>query len=780
MPQSSKIILLPILAALCGPSFGSARLEASGPPEGLEERVEARLVRIPVTLSPRSPGDCDDLSAGSIAVVEDGRSVPALHLERHRLKTLHAVLVDTAPELVDYLQAARSAVRGYVASLPPDEPALLATFDDKLLLHAPISTDRDRFSSSLDWIEPGGGTRLWDAASQMIRFLQSRPERKVLILLTNGCDNGHPQDPTARQVLSLATGSVSLSVFPVGVDVPPRCTGSGEDPKLLLKELAQATGGRYGSIDDPGRLAEVFRAVRERMDRERYLVYTPSPFGEGGRDTPRKADHRWRKLRLRQRGKSRCTVSIAGPRIRCESRRGSGACDPPPSRTLRRPFELAADAVRLDGEVIDVIRGGGGVLPSLFDPVPPAGHPRAEERGIRRVSGWVPPLRSVIRDDARPVDPFIYALSRFAGFDGEPVEPGVARIRERWTDSPFLIHGRTLLDVRGSLARALGQHPKYRSWAVQKIRSARLAVLDEVIETTDDAGVREALSRARGLIADDPGPPEPLELEQHLGAWLGDVPATRILVETEAWLAGELLRTVRHDGPERIPAAWDEVRGLWRRLTAWLPVPEDNALLGLLVPGYDPGSQSVGFYRAVLTVPYSTTIKDMFLNADPGAFVTSSGGSDYTGGSLYAYLQSFNASREAPLGARLVRWMLDQQTVRSELLGGFDVAAVRYAHSGSRDLRPTLEQGRFVRPFENPRAVPARQVVIRLRPKDRPGDEFLIGAYFERAENGYADEPICLLLPGSAMHDDHGQALFDGLIRVHRRAPIPCLLTLDP
>ena len=45
------------------------------------------------------------------------------------------------------LAAARSAARSYVRALPPDEPVMLATFDERLMLHASPSTDRIAFET---------------------------------------------------------------------------------------------------------------------------------------------------------------------------------------------------------------------------------------------------------------------------------------------------------------------------------------------------------------------------------------------------------------------------------------------------------------------------------------------------------------------------------------------------------------------------------------------------------------------------------------------------------
>ena len=154
-----------VLAIIC------LQAAPAGEPEALSERVEVRRVRAPVLLEERTPGGCDQLSAADIEVLEDGKGSTALRLEPGGLEAVHAILIDAGPRMMGAIREARKAALAYVGSLPEEETALLATFDQRLILHSSLSADRERFERNLEWIESGGGSHLWEATRQLIEYL---------------------------------------------------------------------------------------------------------------------------------------------------------------------------------------------------------------------------------------------------------------------------------------------------------------------------------------------------------------------------------------------------------------------------------------------------------------------------------------------------------------------------------------------------------------------------------------------------------------------------------
>ncbi len=197
-----------------------------------------------------------------------------------------------------------------------------------------------------------------------------------------------------------------------------------------------------------------------------------------------------------------------------------------------------------------------------------------------------------------------------------------------------------------------------------------------------------------------------------------------------------------------------------------------------MVPGYDPDRQVVGYYRVIPARPYSAEILDMFVDAAPGDFLGASGIADSAAGlDLFDYLQSFHYSRDAPLGARLLRWMLEQPEVARLLSARFTVRAVRYGHSDVRDLAPALVRSGMIEDDAPTAPRPARQVSLLLGPRDAVGPGLPVGAYFaldRRAPPVFAAEPLCLVFFLDRVESEADAELLRALAAVPRS--LPCIL----
>jgi hypothetical protein len=730
------------------------------------ELAEARRVRLPILLDELAPGGCDGISAGDLEILEDGKATPALHLEPGGRGVIHAILVDAGPRMLETIREARAAAGAYALSLPEEEELLLATFDQRLILHAPLSSDRERFTRKLQWIETGGASHLWDSAYQMIDYMSSLPGRKVLVLITDGCDSRRGGRISPGDVAAVAARTDSLTVFPIGLNLPARCPGANDDPANSLRTLARLTGGSYNAPQQLSGLAAVFDEVRARMERERFVTYRPLPFGEGPKDSPRKRKFRWRKLKPRLKEKAECRISLAASELRYESgtREIFDAKD---------QFSFDPDKGEISGKAVDVIRESGTVAPSL-DALFDLGQHRADEGGEeviqkRKLSVPVPALQELVRPDAKAHDAVGHALAGITSSSGDSWS--------RWSDVPFLVNGRTLLDLRGPMARALWNQSDYARWALERIRAERLAALDEFIGMTDAGEDRETLEKARNYLAENDWTPEPHELERNLGAWLGDIPAARAFNGAEAWMARRLLAATRESGMAGAAPAAAEAKRLWSLLSAWFPEPVDTRMIGILVPGYDPSRDTVGFYRVILRSPYSAEIHHSFVGASLDTFLGATGEGDGSG-SLYGYLQTFNFSRQAPLGVSLLRWMLEQDVAGETLSRRFEVDAVMYAHPGMRDLHPFLVEQGLIEKEADPEGFLARQVTVVLTARDDPSRSVTVSGYFQQHPDSpeFLDEPMCLVTPLQTPNSASAQALWRSLISAKRTSSMPCIL----
>jgi Mg-chelatase subunit ChlD len=664
------IALLGTVASL--PSSSRASHHENGAvASDLEEQVLVRRIRWPVLIEAREPGACDGLVASMVHVTEDGGPpLPVDEVERERMPTIHAILIDISGSHMEELEAARETALAYVNEVRHDDEVMVALFDESLsLLAAPTanrSVLRERLRHS-PLILPAGYTALWDSLHDLVRYLRGRPERKVVILLTDGCEN--------RSMMSQITGgsprplqhamdaTENLIMFAIGIDTPSRCEGESRDwdPRHFFQQLAGSTGGSYFTVRYQGqesmfgiRLGKIFDDIRRRLDREGFILYRPRPYGQGPKDEPSLYPHRWRRVKVRLRmnrdepgsGLTGCRVTSAGPRSRLEGVHPGGLTslavlptgdggylDRGPMRSALRgdppeiPHpELWLAACREEWEQADM-------------PPRRVRDPRCPAPDVSRLMLDQDEIRTSILDVAAErgalyeVSPgkeagkhrhssdrkarwmrreVTLAVPPFSLLKQEIHAPELALL---WLMEhgrrPTVIHGSTFLQIRDYLGQALYAYPGYRDFALDRIRRRHLdsfsdlrRYLDREVDPDDTAG-RERIDAWLHQLAERVRPDEPQGL---LAEWLGDLSAYELSARLEG-LAGNLLLR----GPAgKSRAAYEEqnrhlvdlIADHWNDLRCWFPLATQFRIGTPLVPVFDPERDVVGFYRVQLPGPY--------------------------------------------------------------------------------------------------------------------------------------------------------------------------------
>ena len=764
----SKTIILTVAVSILAASTAADETII----DPVEAHARARLVRLPVILEERSEGGCEGITPDEIEVTEDRVVVQTTHFEPKRLETVHAILVDTGFEMLEPMLETRRMVGTHLRNLPRDEPALLATFDDDLVLRSPLSRNRSRFLEALQWIEVGWDSPLWDSTRQLIDYLASRPERKVLLLLTDGCQPERRGDAEATSVIDAASRVDSLVVFPVRLQHAVACDPMSATTADRLKRLALQTGGVFHDLRSPGKLKGTLDAIRRRIDRERYVTYRPLPFGQA-KDDPERKGFRWRRRRIGFRTERDCKISMTGPELRYESltRRYPPPRAPRPGETLVRPFVLAEDGELAVGQVVDTVQDSGvlavdmGLKPSRF--VGQHHVESVERRTARRqVSVAAPPLDRLLREINSPEAALMLAYEMHG--DGPEIGDAAA------LNVPLLVHGRTLLDVRESLSGALAGRPDYLAWARKRVKARRLREIDELIAQAGDNTGAEGLKRVRQWLEKHEWTPEPLELETHLAGWLGDVTLMELSNRIERRLAAGLLAQAAHDIDDAAAAAERK----WKSILDWFPPPTSIRIVGLQVPVYDPAQDAIGFYRILLRAPLSAEVNTSLVGTVRHKFLGEAGGVDDN--SIWSRVRALNFSEEEALGIRLMRWLLTQKEIAPQLLGRFRLREVRYAHPTARDLLPMFVEAGEGDRYRPHNAYLAREVTLVLSPTEDPAGSVPVSFYFpqEKFEDewGYGNEPVCIVLPTGPPRNLASIKLLRALTRIQMQGDVPCVL----
>ncbi len=272
-----------VLQTLALVSLGGTVARAGQAPISFPSSVEA--VYVDVFVNDRS-APVAGLTGDNFELRDDG--VPQrVSVVGHESMPLLAVLAFDVSSSVrgEKAEALRKGASAFMAGLRASDRLVFLSFNQEV-------------RRLLDPREPGlsqpvleeftgtGTTSLYDALYVALR-LPRRTERAVLVLFTDGEDNSSWFDD--RAVKRMAEES-NVLVHVVGI-VPKQADQAVTDPsrRLLLgwravepeyvgplRQIAEATGGRFWKADSPAQLEQAFLAVLELMKARYILRYEPT------------------------------------------------------------------------------------------------------------------------------------------------------------------------------------------------------------------------------------------------------------------------------------------------------------------------------------------------------------------------------------------------------------------------------------------------------------------------------------------------------------------------
>lgn len=209
-----------------------------------------------------------DLLGPDFVVTEDGLPVSAFTTSRvqNTKQPLALMLVIDASSYANRqplptgLQQSVDAAKDFVDLLQPQDLVGILAYADTPIAVSAFSTDRTALKASLDGIDTGNKAAMYDALNNAVDLLETRAERRVIILISNGKDTRSRQ--TVDQVTTAAK-EAGVQIYPIGIGDEVNIEG--------LRKLAQGTGGTEFIQPSPNALKAAFDSILQVV-REQYLV----------------------------------------------------------------------------------------------------------------------------------------------------------------------------------------------------------------------------------------------------------------------------------------------------------------------------------------------------------------------------------------------------------------------------------------------------------------------------------------------------------------------------
>ena len=260
-----------LLAVLLASPFGAAQEQSQQ-----KIRSVTRTVPLFVTVTDSTGRLVPDLTAEDFEVYDNGKRQPLTVFENKSNPIAVVVMLDTSGSMTLILDLVKAAAEQFLIRMLPEDVARVGAFNDKIqfLPKETFTGDRDELIRHLKDLDFGYPTRLWDAVDESIRKLEGVPQRKVILVFTDGADTASRRDlddvmqeARKREVMVYSIG-LSTEIF----NGQRRIRSM---PDKGLRKLSEETGGGYFLLKTSDELGPTFTRVAQELHSQYVLGFTP-------------------------------------------------------------------------------------------------------------------------------------------------------------------------------------------------------------------------------------------------------------------------------------------------------------------------------------------------------------------------------------------------------------------------------------------------------------------------------------------------------------------------
>jgi Ca-activated chloride channel family protein len=198
------------------------------------------------------------------------------------------VIFDMSSSMASKMERAREAVIEFLKTANPQDEFFMIAFADKPEQISDFTTSIEDIQGKLVYTIPKGRTALLDAIYLGIsKMRQARFPKKALLIISDGGDN-HSRY-TEGEIRS-AVKEADLLIYAIGIYDYYFPTEEERLGPTLLSDIAEITGGRAFTVDNPNNLADVSTKIGIELRNQYVLGYRPNNMARDGK---------WRRIKVK-------------------------------------------------------------------------------------------------------------------------------------------------------------------------------------------------------------------------------------------------------------------------------------------------------------------------------------------------------------------------------------------------------------------------------------------------------------------------------------------------
>lgn len=214
-----------------------------------------------------------------VAVLEDGKVRPLLEVQKEGGSGLDRpdsfvgtnvfVLFDTSNFMYRGFVYAEDAIADFVRGLDRADSVAVYTFSRNLSRAASLTRDKEQALTGLRTAVAGDDTALYNALLLTIRDAARVPGRKVVIVFSNGPDNGSMVAPDDVRAVAEDEG---IPIYVISTNE----VNKDQISSSVFRRIAQRTGGKAYWARSWQKQVEAFEDIREDLGNSYTITYYPA------------------------------------------------------------------------------------------------------------------------------------------------------------------------------------------------------------------------------------------------------------------------------------------------------------------------------------------------------------------------------------------------------------------------------------------------------------------------------------------------------------------------
>jgi Ca-activated chloride channel family protein len=251
-------------------------------------KVAVDLVLVPVTITDPMNRLVTGLDKENFQLFEGSSKEEIKSFSSEDAPVSLGVIFDSSGSMSSKMDRAKDAVVEFFKTANPQDEFFMVTFSDEPEVVNDFTSSVDEIQSKLVDTFPRRRTALLDAIYMGIsKMREAKFPKKALLIISDGGDN-HSRY-TENEIRALVK-EADVMIYAIGIY--DRYFQSQEEQlgPQLLGEIAELTGGRAFTVQNPNDLADVATKIGVELRNQYVLGYRPS---KGVRDG------KWRKIRVK-------------------------------------------------------------------------------------------------------------------------------------------------------------------------------------------------------------------------------------------------------------------------------------------------------------------------------------------------------------------------------------------------------------------------------------------------------------------------------------------------